>query len=67
MDFRVIILLILEGLFALFLLRRAGVLRTGKAVVICTLLIAGAFLIRAHFFYYKTWDYKDFLSEWVDF
>ena len=67
MDYRVIILLILEGLFALFLLRRAGVLRTGKAVLLCTLLIAGAFLIRAHFFYYKTWDYKDFLSKWVDF
>ncbi len=67
MDFRVILLLILEGLFALFLLWRAGILASAKAVILSVLLITTAFIIRAHFFYYKTWDYKDFLTKWVDF
>ena len=67
MDFRVILLLILEGLFALFLLWRADTLRSGRSVILSVILIAAAFFIRAHFFYYKTWDYKDFLTKWVDF
>ncbi len=67
MDFRVVLLLILEGLFALFLLWRAEILRSGKAFILSVILIATAFFIRAHFFYYKTWDYKDFLTKWVDF
>ena len=67
MDFRVILLLVLEVVFALFLLWHANVLHSKKTIFLSVLLIILAFFIRAYFFYYKTWDYKDFLTKWVDF
>ena len=67
MDFRVILLLVLEVVFALFLLWHANVLHSKKTIFLSVLLIILAFFIRAYFLYYKTWDYKDFLTKWVDF
>ena len=42
MDFRVILILIAEALFAFLLLLRAGVLKSRRAVLVSVLLIAAA-------------------------
>ena len=65
MDARVIIILLLEALLAFWLLLRAGLLRTRRALVISAVLIAGAFLLRALCLDYETLDYQNFLSHWV--
>lgn len=67
MDFRVILILIAEALFAFLLLLRAGVLKSRRAVLVSVLLIAAAFTVRGLCLDYVTLDYKDFLSKWVDF
>ena len=67
MDFRVILILIAEALFAFFLLMHAGVLKSRRAVLVSVLLIAAAFTVRGLCLDYMTLDYKDFLSKWVDF
>lgn len=67
MDFRVILILIAEALFAFLLLLRAGVLKSRRAVLVSVLLIAAAFTVRGLCLDYMTLDYKDFLSKWVDF
>ena len=66
MDFRVILILIAEALFAFFLLMHAGVLKSRRAVLVSALLIAAAFTVRGLCLDYMTLDYKDFLSKWVD-
>ena len=46
MDFRVILILIAEALFAFLLLLHAGVLKSRRAVLVSVLLIAAAFTVR---------------------
>lgn len=67
MGKRVIAYLILEGLFALFLLLKAGLLRrrsTAAAAVVLTVL---AFGIRCAAFPYLPLDYRLYLSHWAAF
>jgi len=67
MDYRVLLLLGAEAMFALFLLYRAKILRSPASWVVAAALIAGAFLIRALALDYETLDYQNFLSRWVAF
>ena len=67
MDYRAIVILCLEALFALWLLYRSGVLKSRRSVAVSVLLLAAAFVIRALCLDYVTPDYQDFLSKWVDF
>ena len=67
MDLITCLLLALEAGFALWLLWRAGLLKTRKAVFLSALLTAAAFLLRAACLPYETLDYKDFLHHWVSF
>ena len=47
MDFKVILILIAEALFAFLLLLRAGALKSRRAVLVSVLLIAAAFVFRS--------------------
>ena len=67
MDIRVTCLLLSEALLALFLLYRAGLLKTRRAQVVSALLVLLAFTLRALVFDYETLDYQDFLTRWVRF
>ncbi len=67
MDLRVIFLLCLEALFALFLLYRSGNLKKPAYWAVSAALLAAAFVLRAMVFDYETLDYQDFLTHWVDF
>ena len=67
MDARVILLLGLEALFALWLLYRSDLLNTAPRLVFSILLLLAAFTLRALCLDYQTLDYKDFLSHWVAF
>ena len=67
-DFYIVIaVLILEGLLALWLLHRSGMLKTRAARIVSVLLLALALGLRAAAFDYATLDYLNFLSRWVDF
>ena len=67
MDYRVLILLVLEGLFALWLLWRSGCVGSVKNLLRCVLLIALALFIRFTYFDRENTDYQWFLKVWVDF
>ena len=67
MDIRVVILLILEGLFALWLLRRSHCLVDVRVTLRCALLLVLALFIRLAFFDRENTDYQWFLKVWVDF
>ena len=67
MDARVIVILVLEALLALWLLRRAGLLCSRRALVLSVLLLAAAFVLRGLCLDYETLDYQNFLRHWVDF
>ena len=67
MNFRVVILLILEGLFALWLLRRSHCLIDFRTTLRCALLLALALFIRLAFFDRENTDYQWFLKVWVDY
>ena len=67
MDYRVLILLILEGLFALWLLWRSGCVGSVRNLLRCVLLIALALFIRFTYFDRENTDYQWFLKVWVDF
>ncbi|MBR1457453.1 MAG: DUF2029 domain-containing protein [Oscillospiraceae bacterium] len=67
MDLRVILLLILEGALALFLLYRLQLLRTRRAWIVSALLLLAAFWLRAAALDYETLDYQNFLTRWVEF
>ena len=67
MDLGTCVLLGLEGCFALWLLWRAKLLDTGRALWLSVLLTAGAFVLRAYCLPYETLDYQDFLCKWVAF
>lgn len=66
MDIRVIFLLGLEALLALFLLFRSGVLESRRALLLSLLLLAAAFFVRGICLDYETLDYQDFLRHWVE-
>jgi len=67
MDLAATILLILEALFALWLLRLEGLLDHPRALIISLLLTAAAFGLRAYCLDYETLDYQNFLRPWVAF
>ena len=67
MSFSVIFILWLEILFAAVLLRRADVLKTRTAWVVAVTLLLVAFAARLLALRYETLDYKDFLSDWVQY
>ncbi len=68
MDLQIsIAVLILEGLLGLYLLRRSGVLKSSTAWLVSLILLALALGLRAAVFDYKTLDYINFLSRWIDF
>lgn len=65
MDFRVIILLVLEAFFALWLLRYARLLDKPAYAAAAVILTALAFFARYLVLDYETLDYQNFLSPWV--
>lgn len=67
MDIRVILILTAEALFALWLLYKAGLLKDRRYVFAAVLLTALAFAARWAVLDYETLDYKDFLSQWVQY
>ena len=67
MDYRVIILLVLEGVFALWLLWRSGCVNSFRNLLRCALLIALALFIRLTYFNRENTDYQWFLKVWVDY
>ena len=67
MDARVSILLLIEALFALFLLYRAGLLKSGALWSVAVTLLLAAFVPRLLALRYETLDYQNFLSRWVAF
>ncbi len=68
LDFYVVVsVLIIEGLLALWLLYRSGVLKTRVAWVMSVLLLIAALVSRVSMFDYETLDYINFLSRWVEF
>ena len=67
MDYRVLVLLVLEGAFALFLLWRSGCIGSARSLLRCSLLIALALFIRLTYFDRENTDYQWFLKVWVDF
>lgn len=67
MDWRVILFLVLEALFALWLLWRAHLLDTKRRLLVSLLLLAAAFIVRGLCLNYETLDYQNFLTHWVSF
>ena len=67
MDLAAYTLLALEGLFALWLLLREGLLRSRRAMLITLPLLIAAFVLRGYYLSYETLDYQNFLSKWVQF
>ncbi len=67
MDFRVVLMLITEALFAFLLLLHAGVLKNRWAVFASVLLLTAAFTVRGLCLDYESLDYTLFLRKWVDF
>ena len=61
----VVILLLLEALFALFLLYRDGLIKNAARVAIALVCIGLAMWLRYLVFDVETWDYRDFLTRWV--
>ncbi len=67
MDIRAVLILAAEGLFALWLLRRDGLIPTWRSALAAAALLALAFVLRGAALNYETLDYQDFLTQWVDF
>ena len=67
MDYRVVMLLALEAVFAYFLVTGGGRVKGDRGRLVCGILVAAAFVLRGSLFDYETTDYKWFLTEWVDF
>ena len=59
--------LVLIAALGLIILYFEGLANTPKKIIICVLLLALAMALRGHVFYYRTGDYNDFLSRWVEF
>lgn len=66
MDFRVVLLLIAEALFALWLLYRAELLKKPGYIAAAVILTAFAFYSRYTVLDYRSVDYTLFLSDWVE-
>ena len=62
-----IIVLLAEGVLGLYLLQRAKLLKSTLSFVLAALLTALALGLRAAVLDYKTLDYINFLSRWVEF
>ena len=62
-----IIGLILIAALGLIILYCEGLANTPGRIIICVLLLALAMALRGYVFYYRTGDYNDFLSRWVEF
>ena len=62
-----IIVLLAEGVLGLYLLQRAKLLKSTLSFVLAALLMALALGLRAAVLDYKTLDYINFLSRWVEF
>lgn len=58
-------LLCAEGLLALLLLRREGLLPHGRSLVLPAVLIAAVFSLRLVCFDHETLDYIDWVSRWI--
>ena len=67
MSYDALLILILEGVFALLLLYFHRLLRNPKQIVISAVIIAGAFVLRGLMLTHQTLDYQDFLKIWVDY
>lgn len=67
MDISAVIILLLEGLFALILLYKEGLLKNPTLAVLSAVLTALALGLRLAVFDYETGDYQNFLTLWVDF
>ena len=67
MDYRVVILLLAEALFALLLLWRGGALKNARYLCAAVVFTALAFALRGVMLDYETLDYQNFLTKWVDF
>ena len=65
MDYRATILLYGELLFALFLLWREGLFRTGSQRLVVLLLVPLAFVLRYCLLTYETLDYQDWIKVWI--
>ena len=65
MDAASILLMAAPAAFALLVLWREDLLPRPKDVLLCGVVLAAAFLVRAAFLRYETLDYLDFLSRWV--
>ncbi len=59
--------LILISALGLIILYCEGLANTPKRIIICALLFVLAMGLRGYVFYYRTGDYNDFLSRWVEF
>ena len=66
-DAAVLFLLILEAALALWLLWKERLMAQGWVAVLCTVLVALAFAVRAAYFDYETLDYQNFLTRWVSY
>ena len=67
MDARVTLLLLLEALFALYLIYRSGCVKSAAQWSVVAALLLAAFLPRLLALRYETLDYQNFLAHWVDF
>ena len=67
MDVRVTLLILLEALFALYLLWRSGCVKTAAQWSVAAALLLAAFGPRLLALKYETLDYQNFLSQWVEF
>lgn len=67
MSYDALLILILEGVFALLLLYFGKLLRNPKQIIGAALMIAVAFTVRGMFLSHETLDYQDFLSVWVQY
>ena len=67
MDIRVLFLTIAEVVFAYWLLIRSGLLDSRIRIAAAVVLLLAAFLFRVYVLDYQTFDYRDFLSRWVDY
>ena len=65
MDWSVLFILIIEALFAYWLLYRAGAMRTRVQLIAGALLLSAAFVLRYLALPHETADYRDFLTRWV--
>lgn len=67
MNFPVFIILFSEGLLSLWLLYRQGLLKKPYNLPIAVLSLTLAFMLRSAVLDYRTLDYTNFLSRWVDY